>query len=152
VWHRDYLEPKLQSLCSNIFESAKLISSKKIYPYNSCVSHNSRFFTQLSSLYLLPFDSPSCSAILLQLKINEPKSMVFVTQSTIYKVTHESIRYWKEAKQNYNNDITNSKMSSYEIWTMRRFKIKQKQKVIKTLVWLLNNPNIREINWIGWNK
>ena len=33
-----------------------------------------------------------------------------------------------------------------------RHKIKQKGKLIKKLIWLLNNPNIIETNWFGQNK
>jgi len=40
-------------------------------------------------------------------------------------------------------------VNSYEIWTIRRLKIKQKKKLMKTLIWLLNKSNIIEINWIG---
>jgi hypothetical protein len=29
---------------------------------------------------------------------------------------------------------------------------KKKQKLMKTLIWLLNNPNIIEENWFGRNK
>ena len=61
--------------------------ARKIYPHNSHVSQDSRLFTQLFSLRLLPLGSPSYSSS--ELEINEPRLMVIVTQYIyIYIYTH----------------------------------------------------------------
>ena len=44
-----------------------------------------------------------------------------------------------KAKQNYDYDFANSNANSYELWTKRRHKIKQKKILAKTITWLLND-------------